>query len=658
MPAVPPWVLGDATRLHACARGCADAADAARTAGRAVTSAVGSAALAASWDGRAAALAGGVGHREADRFARLAAALDDASFALARLAGDLGDLAPEVRAAQRRAADLRRRLLAEVALGAAALVKDAAGIGLTELRRELAAVEHRLAALVDEAVRADVRCAVALVEAGAAMARVVDGVLPSAGWVTSVLPVGATGALRSLGLLRLEDDAALVAALRAQPAGRAGTEAVRELLGARTPAEIAALLAAAPDVAARLMGSLPAGVSGSGRCRTEVVRALFRTLSPDDARRLVLLHPSLGGVDGVPADDRIAANRVLVAVALADRQEQLALLERRRDRLVDDWQPWNDDDLDGTAADAAARVAFYESLLSEPTSVLGRRPDEPATVHGHQVLLFSDDGDGAFAELWGRLDDRTADVGVLVPGTGTDITDVGRFSEDRVLRFAAERSSGDLAMVAWMGGDLPDSVLRDAPFRDYAESLGPRLRDFTYGLDVPDRADVTVAGHSYGGAVVGVAEREGLLADRVLHIESAGAGHGVVDVDDYAHPEVARYSMTAPGDPIALTQGVEVGTTGHGADPDRLSGVVRLETGRVDAGDPRSDLVEGPGSHSGVFDPASTAWRNMYEVFTGGEVLVHAPPTARVLPGYGGPVVVVEHPMADPSYRPLRLDVD
>ena len=661
MTAVPSWLVGDDGELQSAARSCADAADAARAAGRAVSSAAGGAALAASWNGRAATVAGSAAERQVDRFARLASALDEASYALARMSRDLDELGARVRDAQRQADDLRRRLRVEAVLGAAALVKDAVGGGLTELRHELSGVERRLAVLVDEAVRADGRCAGVLAEAAAVLAGLVDCVLPTTGWVTSAVPAGSVGALRSLGLLRLEDDAALVAALRAQPPGEAGTRRVRELLAARSAAEVAALLEACPDVAARLVGGMPTSLSpaGSGLCRVQSVRALFASLTPDDARLLVLLHPSLGGVDGVPLPDRIAANRVLVTVALADRRAELALLESRRDRLADDWQPWNDDDLDGTVAGVAARIRFYEDLLSEPTPAIGRRPGEPLTVAGHQVLLFSDDGDGAFAELWGRIDDRTANVGVLVPGTGTDMTNVGRFSADRALRFAAERASGDLAMIAWMGGDLPDSVLRDAPFRNYADDLGPRLRDFTSGLDVPTTAAVTVAGHSYGGAVVGVAEREGLVADRVLHIESAGAGHGVDDVDDYAHPGADRYSMTAPGDVIGLTQGVEVWRTGHGADPDELSGVVRLETGRVDADDPNSPLVEGPGSHSGVFDTTTTAWENLYQVFTGGEVLAYAPPTAHVLPGYGPhPVVVVEHPMADPSYVPPRVDVE
>ena len=92
-------------------------------------------------------------------------------------------------------------------------------------------------------------------------------------------------------------------------------------------------------------------------------------------------------------------------------------------------------------------------------------------------------------------------------------------------------------------------------------------------------------------------------------------------VGDYAHPGVERFSMTAPGDPIALVQGQQLGGIGHGADPDLLHGVTRLETGYMRAGDPSSGRIDGPWSHSGVFTEGSTAWRNILDAMTGAPVL-------------------------------------
>src|SRR5690606_30121898 len=154
--------------------------------------------------------------------------------------------------------------------------------------------------------------------------------------------------------------------------------------------------------------------------------------------------------------------------------------------------------------------------------------------------------------------------------------------------------SGGLAMISWMGGDLPDGVLGDAPDPKYSKELGPRLTDFSRDLRLEidragaDNARVTVAGHSYGGAVVGRAELSGLDADRVLHIESAGMGHDVHSGSDLprSQRDVDRYSMTAPGDFIELTQGVQKGGIGHGADPDTFDGTTRLHTGDKADGQP------------------------------------------------------------------------
>ena len=113
------------------------------------------------------------------------------------------------------------------------------------------------------------------------------------------------------------------------------------------------------------------------------------------------------------------------------------------------------------------------------------------------------------------------------------------------------------------------------------------------------------------------------------------------------------------------------GQVGHGLDPDMLPGVVRLDTGVHDDG----RLVRG---HSGMFEPGSTAWRNLLGVMTQGDVSVlqpqlwssHLDPlgVAVTLPGgvvLGGttmqplpPRYVIDHsPYDDPTYRPLVLDL-
>ena len=184
-------------------------------------------------------------------------------------------------------------------------------------------------------------------------------------------------------------------------------------------------------------------------------------------------------------------------------------------------------------------------------------------------------------------------------------------------RFVAG-SGGNVAMITYLGGPFPTGELAagiaDAADARYALGMAPRLVAFSEDVErrVGDRP-VTYVGHSYGGSIVGTAERFGLTADRVVYVEAAGAGVGVHDPSDWhdRNPAVIRFSMTAPGDPISAVQGIPFGS--HGADPDQMAGVVPLATGRRLTGGP----MTGPSTHSDVLTEPSDAWRNILAVITG-----------------------------------------
>lgn len=123
---------------------------------------------------------------------------------------------------------------------------------------------------------------------------------------------------------------------------------------------------------------------------------------------------------------------------------------------------------------------------------------------------------------------------------------------------------------------------------------------------------------------------------------------------DLPYPATPRYSMTAPGDLIESTQGVNLGLLtglGHGADPDTFPGVVRLETGRKVDSDPSSELLGGMGAHSSVFLPGSTAWSNMLRVLQGGQNVAEYTEPSRIRTPQGL-VVETVYPMEDPGFVP------
>lgn len=360
----------------------------------------------------------------------------------------------------------------------------------------------------------------------------------------------------------------------------------------------------------------PGGADELHEQRRLDARDLFEGLGPDQASILAMMFPStVGNLPGVPFDQRADANTVRIVVALEDEQGELDDLRDQHEHNQGDWDflGRNNDDLDGPIGESEELIDLYESILRDD----------------RQILYFDPSGDGAMAELHSPIGPGTDNVGVLVPGTTAELSNFdGNAARSRT--FSDNDPTGGLSMITWMGGDVPDSILKDAPFANYSVDLGPGLADFSHDVRLEiDRAgsdaQVTYAGHSYGGAVVGRSELSGLDADRVLHIESAGMGHDVEDADDLPTSQfgIDRYSMTAPGDIIGDIQGTQLGDNiGHGADPDEFEGTTRLDTGDKVDGSPNTGL----NSHTTVFEVRSDAWRNMFEVLTGGTVETYRSP--------------------------------
>lgn len=258
---------------------------------------------------------------------------------------------------------------------------------------------------------------------------------------------------------------------------------------------------------------------------------------------------------------------------------------------------------------------------------------------GRQLLHFDPEGNrgrGSWAELIGTIDRTTEIVGILVPGSAAFILDRNFDKYRQRADHLVEASEGRLAMVVWAAGTFPKGWLQGA-MSHYRQSLGRSLAVFSHELrqeiarvqGPASRAQIVVAGHSFGGGVVGSAEQYGLDADVVMHIASSGMGD-VRDPYDYPDPTRPRYVMTAPGDLIGLVQGLPTPPgLGHGPDPDEFRCTVVLPVGRLpddpsaveEDGRPLGERagrpIEGIPSHSDVFIQHSDAWRQILGVFTG-----------------------------------------
>jgi hypothetical protein len=381
-------------------------------------------------------------------------------------------------------------------------------------------------------------------------------------------------------------------------------------------------------------------LAGPGRLRTGVTVAGVLLVAagtqvvPTLSLPPVTVATVAGVLPGVPFDVRIEANLDQAAAAVATSEPE--------------------------------RGRVFQSILDE----------------GRQLLHFDPDanhGRGSFAELVGTINERTETVGVLVPGSSAFILDDNFEKYHQRARDLVEASDGTLAMVVWAAGTFPKGWLQGAMTR-YRGPLGRALAIFSQELRAEiDRrlgpgsgVEVVVAGHSFGGAVVGTAERYGLDADVVFHIASAGVGNAR-DPYDYPNPTRPRYSITAPGDLIGFVQGLPAPPgLGHGADPDTFRCVTTLPTGRLPSdptafdelgaplGQRAGDLIGGMSSHSDLFIRHSDAWWQIYRVFTGAAPLPQACPPpdeqeplkARVLPLAVPRVVTDSHCRAGGGLRP------
>ncbi|MCG5433408.1 alpha/beta hydrolase family protein [Mycobacterium sp. MYCO198283] len=346
----------------------------------------------------------------------------------------------------------------------------------------------------------------------------------------------------------------------------------------------------------------------------------FGQLDPAQQRMLIERYPDqVGNTDGVPWAARGAANQVSIGRAIADEQRLLARsdTEKLRDAFAGKDVPAG---LDANTPEGRRLIAGMDQQSRERIERYQALTRPLVTANGTEIertVLGFNPKQAKLIQLFGDLG-KAQHVGVIVPGTETKV-ETAEADAQRAAHFV-ELSGGEAAMISYLDGPFPPN-LPEAADRSYALDMAPRLVAFTEDVnrtaDALQRGvDTTVIGHSYGGSIVGTAETQGLTADRVVYVASAGAGVDVHDESDWhnRNPDVVRYSMTAPGDLIELVQGAVFGEGPHGADTDLMAGVTRLDTGYNHQ---TGELVAGIDAHSAVLDAPSDAQDNILAVITG-----------------------------------------
>ncbi|MCY7401551.1 MAG: alpha/beta hydrolase family protein [Nocardioides sp.] len=257
------------------------------------------------------------------------------------------------------------------------------------------------------------------------------------------------------------------------------------------------------------------GAPGTG-ATPEEVKTWWDSLTEVEREAVIAAYPErIGQGDGLPADARDQANRILLdddlaRLAAKDEDGTISPLEQR---MLDNAEK---------TREALANADAYTDPL------------DPTVTPGGTLWLYDPaayDGDGRVAVAVGDLDHAT-DVGVFTPGINTDMQSVVGYTDQMMNLYEATRYSGDGSSVAtmfWLGYDAPHGPTDSATLTEgRAEDGGRNLADAIDGLRASrpdDPAHLTAVGHSYGSAATSyAADGDNMDVNDVVLIGSPGAG--------------------------------------------------------------------------------------------------------------------------------------
>lgn len=366
----------------------------------------------------------------------------------------------------------------------------------------------------------------------------------------------------------------------------------------------------------------------------------------DSQTRSYLIHayPSVvGRLRGIPPDARFRANRLA--------------LQGYRWSLTTQKAAGQNEDTGLEVVNPPAKLAVVDSLLVES---FHENPGSGA----RQILHFDPRGTGKLIEVIGTLDEHTTRLGVLVPGTGAQLTTHENYAASS--RYFLHAGDPDyMAQIVFSDGLYPQDIF-SARERDAAHTTGRLLAGQMVELGhFCPAAKLTVAGYSYGGAIVGVSETYGMPADHVIHLSSAGMGttrtrgeSAIASPQDYPERDLlgrnkhettrasgtTRWTHTPASDPISLAQELSdfVPGVGHGVDPEDFPGIRILSPGRYLPGysDPEKvgqylgadvlDVKSGVEAHQDVHKPFTETARAVGQIAFGQQL-----PASRRVPAVG-----------------------
>jgi hypothetical protein len=264
----------------------------------------------------------------------------------------------------------------------------------------------------------------------------------------------------------------------------------------------------------------------------------WESLTPAEQARLIEKAPELiGGLDGVPPLDRVAANAHVADDQIAANDKTIADLEREIERLS--MNPFDT----GLTEDVLRKAV--EALESENSYL------QEAVDGDVQLYTYDRDAD-RIVEMLGNPETATQQL-TWIPGTATDMESFYGHGVQGLPDYVAGNVPGTVAFVM-KDGTYPQWDLSHPPSdTSLALELGATQAQFQSGLEASGFTGVpnTAVGHSAGLAILTASEQAGAHYSNVVSLSGIGMDGGWKPQSgtDY-------YDYTSGGDAILAARGV------------------------------------------------------------------------------------------------------
>lgn len=307
--------------------------------------------------------------------------------------------------------------------------------------------------------------------------------------------------------------------------------------------------------------------------------AWWKDLGDEERAAWLSLRPdAVGKLDGLPSAVRDEANRIVLDETRARYQLELDSLPKppvnewtyiagnggwASKVHTDEWMDWYKQY--GERYDHLNKSLHGMGKIQERFDATGKATDKDHKGLPEAYLLgFSAEGNGR-AIIANGNPDTARHQAVYVPGTTSNLSNISG-NIDRMTatwRVATDQADGQpVSTITWLGYDAPQDIVKDSPFRHYADDGAPAFNRFLDGLETSHTGEVpphrTVIGHSYGTTLVGSAADHGTLnADDVVTVGSPGVT--VPKAEQLDVPKGHVWNEEADGDVVP-----DIGRFGHG----------------------------------------------------------------------------------------------